>query len=83
MKTMGIVRCIDGVGRIVLPIELRKQLDLAEEGSQVEITANGREIVLRKFVPACIFCNNSKGLTEFKGQKICSSCRKKINDIDL
>lgn len=81
MKTVGIVRSVDGAGRIVLPIEIRKELDLMGEDSKVEIVATGNEIVLKRYAPSCIFCREGKELVEFNGQKICSSCAKKIAKI--
>lgn len=74
MKPVGIVRSIDGAGRIVLPIEIRKQLDLMGEGSQAEIIVEGNEIKLKKYTPSCIFCHETENLIEFNGQKICRSC---------
>lgn len=73
MKSVGIVRKIDELGRIVLPIELRRTLDLKEKDS-VEIIAEGESIVLRKYQPNCIFCENSKNLVEYKGKLVCSRC---------
>ena len=73
MKSVGIVRKIDELGRIVLPIELRRTLDLKEKDS-VEIIAEGESIVLRKYQPNCIFCENSKNLIEYKGKLVCSRC---------
>ena len=73
MKSVGIVRKIDELGRIVLPIELRRTLDLKEKDS-VEITAEGESVVLRKYQPNCIFCENSKDLVEYKGKLVCAKC---------
>lgn len=81
MKPVGIVRSVDCAGRIVLPIEIRKELDLMGEDSKVEIVATGNEIVLRRYAPSCIFCHGKTGLVEFNGQKICGSCAKKIANI--
>lgn len=80
MKNVGIVRSVDLAGRIVLPIEIRKELDLMSEGSKVEILAKGNEITLRKYAPSCIFCHGTNDLIEFKGQKICRQCAKKIGE---
>ena len=81
MKTVGIVRSVDLAGRIVLPIEIRKELDLMGEDSKVEIIARGNEIVLKKYAPSCIFCHSEKDLTEFNGQKICKKCAAKIAEL--
>ena len=81
MKTVGIVRNVDFAGRIVLPIEIRKELDLMGEDSKVEILVRGNEIILRKYAPSCIFCHSEKELVEYNGQKICRTCAEKIGQI--
>ena len=81
MKNVGIVRSIDGVGRIVLPIEIRKQLQLTDENSMVEINAKGNEITIKKYTPSCMFCHEEKNLLDFEGQKICRSCVEKISKL--
>ena len=81
MKHGGIVRSIDLAGRIVLPIEIRKELDLMGEDSKVEIIAKGNEIILRKYADTCIFCHDTADLVDFNGQKICRKCIKDISQI--
>ncbi len=81
MKSLGIIRAIDSVGRVVLPIEMRKELDLVGEDSRIEIFARGNELVLKKYVPSCIFCHSDEDLVEFNGQRICKSCAEKISKI--
>ncbi len=81
MKHVGIVRSVDTAGRIVLPIEIRKELDLMGEDSKVEIIAKGNEIVLKKYADACIFCHDTANLFDFNGQKICRNCKDKIANI--
>lgn len=81
MKTVGIVRAIDSVGRVVLPIEMRKELDLVNDESKIEIVARGNEIILKKYAPSCIFCHSDDNLIEFNGQKICKACAEKIGKI--
>ncbi|MBE7036432.1 MAG: AbrB/MazE/SpoVT family DNA-binding domain-containing protein, partial [Ruminococcaceae bacterium] len=70
MKSTGIVRKVDELGRIVLPIELRRTLDIAEKDA-LEIYVDGSTIILRKYEPSCIFCGNSKDVLVFKGRNIC------------
>ena len=77
MKSTGIVRNIDSLGRIVLPIELRRTLDIAEKDS-LEIYMDGTSIVLRKYEPNCVFCGSSKKVSEFKGKNVCENCRKEL-----
>ena len=77
MKATGIVRRIDELGRIVLPIELRRTLDI-EIKDPMEIYLDGDKIVLSKHYDACVFCGERKNLTEFRGRHICGECRKRI-----
>lgn len=77
MKSTGIVRKVDELGRIVLPIELRRTLDIAERDS-LEIYVDGPSIVLRKYQPACVFCDDAKNVLNFKGKNVCPSCIKAL-----
>lgn len=77
MKSTGIVRKVDELGRIVLPIELRRTLDIAERDS-LEIYVDGPAIVLRKYQPACVFCDDAKNVVNFKGKNVCPSCIKAL-----
>lgn len=73
MKSTGIVRKVDELGRIVLPIELRHTLDI-EPRDALEIYVDGTSIILRKYQPACIFCDNAKDIVNYKGKNICQEC---------
>ena len=73
MKSTGIVRKVDELGRIVLPIELRRTMDIAER-DPVQITVTGETIILKKHQPACVFCNSFKDLISYNGKNICPSC---------
>ena len=73
MKATGIVRKVDELGRIVLPIELRRTLGI-EEKDRIEIFVDGESIILRKYQPACIFCDNAKDIINYKGKNICPDC---------
>lgn len=73
MKSTGIVRKVDELGRVVLPIELRRTFDI-EEKDALEIYVDGANIILKKYEPACIFCGNAKGVETFKNKNICSEC---------
>lgn len=72
MKT-GIVRKVDELGRIVLPVELRRTMDI-EEHDLLEISMQEELIVLRKYQPSCIFCGAEKGLIPFRSKRVCRSC---------
>mgnify|MGYP001765026188 CR=1 FL=1 len=77
MKSTGIVRKVDELGRVVIPIELRRTMNIQEKDA-LEIFVDGERIILKKYEPACIFCENVSGVTEFKGAKICAECMAKI-----
>jgi len=73
MKSTGIVRKVDELGRIVLPIELRRTLDIAEKDS-LEIYVDNSTIVLKKYQPSCVFCDSAKDVVAFHGKNICTKC---------
>lgn len=73
MKSTGIVRKVDELGRIVIPIELRRTLDISIKDS-LEIFVDGNYVVLKKYEPACIFCGNAKNVLNYKGKNICPEC---------
>lgn len=79
MKSTGIVRRVDELGRIVLPVELRRTLNITEKDS-LEIYVDGRGIMLRKYEPACIFCNSAKDITVFKGKNVCARCVQEMGE---
>lgn len=79
MKSTGIVRKVDELGRIVLPIELRRTLDIAEKDS-MEIYIEGDAIILRKYQPACIFCDSAKGIVSYRGKNVCSDCIRMLEE---
>ncbi len=78
MKSTGVVRRVDELGRIVIPIELRRNLDIAEKDA-LEIYVDGGHIILKKYEPACVFCGNAKEIHNFKGKNICSECLSELN----
>ncbi|KYH36013.1 putative transition state regulator Abh [Clostridium tepidiprofundi DSM 19306] len=73
MKSTGIVRKIDELGRIVIPIELRRTLDINIKDS-LEIFVDGEQIILKKYNPSCIFCGDAKDVVHYKGKNICEAC---------
>lgn len=77
MKSTGMVRRVDELGRIVLPIELRRTMDIAEKDT-LEIFVEGSSIVLKKYRTTCIFCDGVKDVTEFRGKRICKKCMKEL-----
>ena len=83
MKTTGMVRNLDKLGRLVIPKETRKVFDI-NEGDPVEIFTDGDKIVLRKYNPGCHCCGNVGDLKEVMGLKICPNCLEEFSKaIDL
>lgn len=77
MKSTGIVRKVDELGRIVLPIELRRTLGINEKDC-LEIFTEQDQIVLRKYEPSCVFCGSVEDVILFKGKNICQKCRTEL-----
>jgi len=80
MKSTGIVRRVDELGRVVIPIELRNKFGIAEK-DPIEIYVEGSNIILRKFESNCVFCGNSKKLAEYKDKLICDKCLKQLPEL--
>jgi len=77
MKSTGIVRKVDELGRIVLPIEMRRTLDIAERDA-LEIYVEGSTVILKKYKPSCVFCDAVKDVTAFRGKNICPRCLREL-----
>ncbi|GBF11416.1 AbrB/MazE/SpoVT family DNA-binding domain-containing protein [Tepidibacillus infernus] len=73
LKSTGIVRKVDELGRVVIPIELRRTLGISEKDA-LEIYVDGERIILKKYEPACIFCGNAENVFHFKNKIVCSEC---------
>lgn len=80
MKATGIVRKVDELGRIVLPIELRRTLDI-EIKDPIEIFMDGDYILLKKYEPSCVFCGNAKNIHNLNGKNICENCIEELKKI--
>lgn len=74
MKSTGIIRKVDDLGRIVLPIELRRSLGIGER-DPLEIFVQDDLIILRKSTLVCIFCGSDEEVQDFKGKGLCQQCR--------
>jgi AbrB family transcriptional regulator, transcriptional pleiotropic regulator of transition state genes len=73
MGSSGVTRKVDQLGRVVLPVELRRTLGL-REGDLVEVALEGARILLTKVEARCIFCGSGIDLREFAGKRVCVSC---------
>lgn len=80
MKSTGIVRRVDELGRVVIPIEIRNKFEIAEKGP-IEIYVEGSSIILKKFEPNCVFCGSTKDLVEYKDKLVCSKCAENLNQL--
>ena len=78
MKSTGVVRKVDELGRIVLPIEIRKILDIQQKDA-IEIFTDNDKIILQKYQPACVFCGETRDNVVFGEKRICRNCIEKLN----
>ena len=79
MKATGIVRPVDPLGRVVIPIELRRTLNIETDDS-LEVFVDGEYIMLKKYEPACIFCGDAKNVLNVRGKNICKKCLEEIKN---
>jgi transcriptional pleiotropic regulator of transition state genes len=77
MKSSGIVRKLDPLGRIVIPKEIRRVLGI-NDGDYLEIAKADNEVVVRKYIKGCIFCGSDKDVVEFNEAIVCDGCRKAL-----
>ncbi len=77
MSSTGIVRKVDELGRIVLPIELRRVMDIQIKDS-LEIITEDDKIILKKYEPRCAFCGSKEEIRDFKGRYICEKCVREL-----
>lgn len=82
MKATGIIRKVDELGRIVVPIELRKKLNINIK-DEVEIYVERSSIVIKKYDPSCVFCGKTSDLEEFEDKLICKKCLEKIKKLNI
>ncbi len=81
MKATGIIRKVDELGRIVVPVELRKKLNIQIK-DEVEIYVERSSIIIKKYDPSCVFCGKTSDLNEFEDKLICNKCLEKIKKIE-
>lgn len=80
MKSTGIVRRVDELGRIVLPIELRRTLDI-EEKDELEIFVEDQTIMLQKYEVKCVFCGSTENILSFRGKSVCRKCAAQLDKL--
>ena len=79
MRSLGIVRKLDQLGRLVIPKETRRAFNL-NEGEPVEIFTDGDKIIIKKYNPGCQCCGDMKDVKEYKGIRICKKCLNELNN---
>lgn len=79
MNSTGIIRTLDNMGRVVIPREIRKQLDMTDGTDSFEIFMDGDNIVLKKHNPFCVFCKKEENCIEFENQTVCRTCIEKLH----
>ena len=80
MKSTGMTRQIDELGRFVLPVEIRRTLNINLKDT-LEIYTDNDRIILRKYAPACLFCDGTEGIVLFEGKRVCRQCLDKLKKI--
>ena len=80
MKTTGMIRQLDALGRVVLPIELRRTLDINTR-DMLEILVEGNSVILHKYEPNCLLCGSGSGLTPYKDKQICKRCLSELKSL--
>lgn len=80
MKATGIVRPVDALGRVVIPVELRRTLGIKTEDS-LEVFVDGQNIILKKYEPTCIFCGEGGDIRHIRGKNVCASCVEELKNL--
>lgn len=80
MKTLGMVRKVDALGRIVIPHELREALGI-DSGDELELCCQGEALVLRKFSSACVFCGGRESIYVFREKYVCGECLQSLRKV--
>ena len=78
MKKTGVIRPVDRMGRVVIPKEIRNQLDVKNDVDSFEIYMEDGKVILQKYQPGCIFCKGEEKIVEFGGYNVCASCIEKL-----
>ncbi len=78
MRAVGCVRQIDKLGRLVLPSDIRRMLNIKDGSDSVEFFVDEDSVVIKKYRPACIFCNSANNIQTYKNQSVCQTCLDEI-----
>lgn len=80
MKDTGVVRKIDPLGRLVIPIEVRRELGL-NENEPVEMYVENKRVIIEKYNPSCLICGETENVKKINEKSICDSCINKIKEL--
>lgn len=80
MSRKGITRGLDSLGRVVVPMSIRKMLNITTDDT-LEIYTEGDKIIIKKYTPFCVFCGSENEICDYEGRKICKSCINKIKEM--
>lgn len=73
MKSTGVIRSLDSLGRVVIPVEIRRNLDIKREDA-IEFCVENDNIILKKVTDSCVFCGSRENVLEFKEKHVCADC---------
>lgn len=80
MKSTGMVRAVDKMGRVVIPKEIRSQLKIENDIDSFEIYMDGDRVILQKYRPTCVFCDSIADIVGYEGYSVCKKCIDKLNE---
>lgn len=80
MRIVGVIRKIDGLGRLVIPKEFRDVLEIHTQEA-VEITLTTTGLFVKKIRSSCAICGETDNLTELNNRFICNACLKKTQNL--
>lgn len=77
MKETGVTRSLDSLGRVVIPIEIRRRFGIKED-ELLEFYVEDDKIILKKFVNSCVFCGSRDNISSFKNECVCAECLREL-----
>lgn len=81
MRSTGMIRAVDKMGRVVIPKEIRSQLKVENDVDSFEIYMDGDRVILKKYRPTCVFCDSFTDTVDFNGYTVCKGCIEKLDSI--
>lgn len=83
MRAIGCVRQIDKLGRLVLPSDIRKTLNITDGVDSVEFFIDNDSVIIKKYRPSCIFCNSPENIINYKKQMVCQECLDELKNVKI